>query len=507
MKSPQPRFLCLWFPEWPLQRLLAAHPDYQRQVVLLTERNPRGEFVSYCNGYGAKLGIRSGMPVSEARTFIRPHHHVVIEPVQPDHDLQALMQVALRCERFSFCIGLEDATKPECLVMDVTGLAPFFAGEQNLARELGERLAHKHFDGRIAIAWSIGSAWAAAHFLTRPQRPAIVHDHCMVEALPVAGLRLSDTVLSKLHRLGLATIGQILALDRASLARRFGLETLLRIDQLIGQESELITPCRPSPKYEIAKTFGENPVPPQVLEPLWSQLLQKLLGTLQPKRLGTRALACRFALEDRTSISFVLRLCEATNDFNHLSDLFRLQLEQWRFTAPVIELSLEALNVGPLEQAQQEFTGSELRDDARQFGMLINRLSSRLGEEVVATPYLLPSPIPERSVQWVPATHRSERRTFSVTEYHVWDRPAVLFPEPRHMEVIAVFPDGAPLVLFWNHARFDVVAAWGPERIEAGWWQTGYVCRDYYRVETNAGRWLWVFRQLQDGEWFWHGEM
>jgi protein ImuB len=504
---PQTRYLCLWFPEWPLQRFIAAHPDYQRQVVLLTQRNQRGEFVVYRNAFSAKLGICSGMPLSEAQTFIRPHHRVVVEPIQPDHDQQALVQVALRCERFSFCIGLEDASPPECLVMDVTGLAHFFSGEQALAKQLGERLAEEHFDSRIAIAWSIGSAWAAAHFLARPKRPAVMDDSGTIDTLPVAGLRLSNVVILKLHRLGLATIGQILALDRASLVRRFGLEVLLRIDQLLGQESELITPCRPPPRFEIAKTFGEDPVPPQAIEPLWSMLLQKLLAALQPKRLGTRAVACRFALEDRTSISFVLRLCDATNDFGHLSDLFRLQLEQWRFTAPVVGLSLEALDVRPLEQAQQELAGSESRDDARQFGMLINRLSSRLGEETVVAPHLLPDPIPERATLWVPATDQLKRKTFSVAPYHVWDRPTVLFSEPRPIEVVALFPDGPPRKLLWHQTRFEIAAAWGPERIERGWWQAGSVCRDYYCVETSAGRWLWVFRQHQDGQWFWHGEM
>ncbi len=70
-----------------------------------------------------------------------------------------------------------------------------------------------------------------------------------------------------------------------------------------------------------------------------------------------------------------------------------------------------------------------------------------------------------------------------------------------------MFPDGPPRVLTWNRTRFDVAAAWGPERIESGWWQAGSVCRDYYRVETVTGQWLWVFRQFQDNHWFWHGEM
>ena len=50
-----------------------------------------------------------------------------------------------------------------------------------------------------------------------------------------------------------------------------------------------------------------------------------------------------------------------------------------------------------------------------------------------------------------------------------------------------------------------VTRYWGPERIETGWWRGRSVRRDYYRVETDRGHWFWIFRQLDDGQWFLHG--
>jgi protein ImuB len=37
---------------------------------------------------------------------------------------------------------------------------------------------------------------------------------------------------------------------------------------------------------------------------------------------------------------------------------------------------------------------------------------------------------------------------------------------------------------------------WGPERIETGWWHGPSIRRDYYRIETDQGRWWWIFRNL-----------
>lgn len=51
-----------------------------------------------------------------------------------------------------------------------------------------------------------------------------------------------------------------------------------------------------------------------------------------------------------------------------------------------------------------------------------------------------------------------------------------------------------------------IIASWGPERIETGWWRGLTVCRDYWRVETETHQHLWVYRDLRSGDWFLHGE-
>ena len=50
-----------------------------------------------------------------------------------------------------------------------------------------------------------------------------------------------------------------------------------------------------------------------------------------------------------------------------------------------------------------------------------------------------------------------------------------------------------------------IVRRVGPERIETGWWRGRTIARDYYRVQTAAGCWYWIFRRLPDGPWFLHG--
>ena len=53
--------------------------------------------------------------------------------------------------------------------------------------------------------------------------------------------------------------------------------------------------------------------------------------------------------------------------------------------------------------------------------------------------------------------------------------------------------------------QHHVACSWGPERIETGWWRGQTVGRDYFRVETAAGRRFWLYRRLRDQQWFLHG--
>lgn len=503
------RILCLWFPDWALQRRIAVRPELDRCLFLLTEPRQRGEFVRSCNRLAQQRGVRVGMPVSEARTFARAHDRFIVEAVQPPQDRQALLGLALRCERFSFRIGLEDADQPESILMDVTGIASFFSGEQALAAELSRVLASRRYEGRIAISETIGSAWAAAHCLAGPQQPLVIPagELQRLEPLPVRGLRLNDATVAKLHRLGIQSIGQASVLERAALVRRFGTEVVTRLDQLRGQRPEAITPCHPLPTYRVERNLEEGLWHPAAVEQLWLLLLRQLLDLLHAKRLGTRHLECRFALEDQAAQSLSLRLCEATNDLRHLAELLRLQQERQRLSAAVVGLCMEALDVAPLDASQQELFDRDAPRQARQYASLLNRLSSRLGEEAVLVPWLLPDPIPERAVRMygVSDAIAAVPTTFPA-RFHGLDRPTALFPEPRPIEVIAMVPEGPPAVVFWQERRFDIAHWSEPERIESGWWDGESVCRDYYWLETTAGQWLWVFRRLQDHRWFWHGE-
>jgi protein ImuB len=77
--------------------------------------------------------------------------------------------------------------------------------------------------------------------------------------------------------------------------------------------------------------------------------------------------------------------------------------------------------------------------------------------------------------------------------------------QPIAVAVVSILPDGPPLRFTWQEEWHTIAHSWGPERIETGWWRGRDVRRDYYLVESAAGKRFWLFRAVRDGAWFLHG--
>jgi len=79
-------------------------------------------------------------------------------------DREALEALAEWCERFSPIVGIDDATGPEGLLLDITGTAHFFHDEASLARQVIDQFARWGLTVRLAIADTPGAARAVARY-------------------------------------------------------------------------------------------------------------------------------------------------------------------------------------------------------------------------------------------------------------------------------------------------------------------------------------------------------
>lgn len=505
----------------------------------------RGDVVRLCSALAWRRGVRPGMPLAEATVLFRNEQEVVYAEHDPAADLKLLAKIAAWCERYSPLVGWETIpggrkellsalpppAEPEALYLDITGVGALFGGEEKLAESLLEEMTRRGFMARVGIAETVGAAWALAtedaeddSSFRKAKDEVRGSDADLISVLAplsLTTLRLNDEHLATLHELGLTTIDQLLALPRHSLSSRFGPGLLLRLDQALGEASELIQPHHPPPAFQ-AEWLLEHPTQRrEEIELILAQLVERVAIQLTQRQVGAVRMACRLDVAEHEPLSFSVGLYRPTASHKHLLELVQMQLERMKLPGAVGRVGLSVLLTSPLETHQAQLFDDVSLRSARAQALLLDRLSSRLGAEAVLQPLLRAEALPERGMRLMAATGKRvtrnaergiKRKKLSAfiprSEFRVPSsshRPLLLLSPPAAIETTALAPGGPP-VRFW-HQRCEqrVARHWGPERIETAWWRGRIVCRDYYRVETTTGQRYWLFRERRKGGWFLHG--
>jgi protein ImuB len=475
------------------------------------------------------------MPLAEAQALAR---ELATAPHDQSANRQALEKLAEACERFAPCVALEEGDEPECLLMDISNLEHLWGSEANLAAHVENFFTRPGYHVRLAVANTVGLAWALAHFgiaecgvriADYSQQSEIRNPKSEIE-LPVEALRIPDDTASLLRELGIQTVGQLQALPREDLTSRFGEQLLRRLDQLTGAVREVIEPHRALAALEVCHSLDEPTADRAVLRHVLDQLVKRLARRLAARDEGAVLLFCllhspggTLGVRDgrgKNAQTMRIGLAEPSANAWQLLELIDLHLGTVTLSDEVNRVEIRVAVTGRLGERQRELFTDRWPTDPHQLALLVNRLSSRVGYERVLRPELRASPVPERAVRWVLMTQCREGERGRKGEKETKSRPfssnlplspspclpLLLHPQLHPLEVVCIAPDGPPQFVWLDHHREQIMHCVGPERIETLWWRGPSVRRDYYRVATESGSHLWIFRRLTDARWFLHGE-
>ena len=84
----------------------------------------------------------------------------------------ALCQLAIDCQRFSPLVGLEEGAHPESLLCEVTGCTHLWDGEERFLQAVRSYWRGRGYHIQLALAGTLGAAWALAHTATISLVPA-----------------------------------------------------------------------------------------------------------------------------------------------------------------------------------------------------------------------------------------------------------------------------------------------------------------------------------------------
>ena len=505
------RILALWFARLPtdrLQRQRRASPDDPPLALSIKSNNAR--IIYAVDLKAARLKLSPGMPLASARAMVR--ELTVVEADEPA-DADLLDGIADWCDRFTPFVAIDGV---DGLLLDVTGTTHLFGGEAAMLETVRAAIARQGFTVRAALA---GTA-VAARALARYADATVAAPGMEAEAvafLPVAALDLDSKDTHALRRAGLKTIAQVAGRTRAELNARFGKEMVFKLERALGQSEKPISPRRVLPDYMAEHRFAEPVTAQAVVADSILSLAGTLCRLLEERGQGARILEAGFFRSDGGVRRILLETARPLRDPKIVARLFRERLDALAdpidpgFGFDLIRLgALHAERLGP------ESIGLEARpDDDKEIDFLIDRLAARFGSHRIVVFQPQDTHIPEAAGAAVPAQHAPETKL-------CWDarvsgeaprRPLRMFAKPEPIEVMAQIPDGPPLRFRWRRVLHAVSRAEGPERIAMEWWrnQSPQPTRDYFRIEDEAGKRFWLYRDGLYGRepfaprWYVHG--
>jgi protein ImuB len=145
--------------------------------------------------------------------------------------------------------------------------------------------------------------------------------------LPVEALRLDSMTAAGLRRVGLKRIGELIAMPRDALARRFGEQVARRLDQALGNLPEPLSPLGEPPTQRVRLSFAEPIADPADLSRAAERLTQDLVARLAREGLGARRLGLAFHRVDGRVEHIRLGTARPSRDPRHLAGLFAAQFE------------------------------------------------------------------------------------------------------------------------------------------------------------------------------------
>lgn len=524
------RYLALFFPWLPAERLRRTRPDLQGPLAFVEKV---GGALRLCavDETAAALGLEPGLPMADARARIPDLQFI-------DHDPHAdqtwLERLADGCFRYTPTVALDP---PGGLILDTAGCDHLLGGEGGLAADAERRLRGLGMTVRQAYAPTPEGARALARHHGSPAKD----ERSAIHRLPVTALELDERATLALRRAGLKTIGEVARRPLAGIAARFGEGAVASIRRILGETDSALVPLRVKVPFSVERRFAEPIARTETALTVLAELIGEASTLMARRQHGGRRFEALFFRTD----GLVQRLrVETGSPSRDVAALMRLMRERIDTLSDPLDpgfgfdlIRLDVPLTEPLGASQLRLEGGGIAE--AEVMALVERLSTRLGRGRIRRFAPRDTHIPEQAEFSLPALEAPPSGAWPLPEPGEPPlRPIHLFDPPERIEVLgAEVPDGPPARFRWRRSLHDVARYEGPERISGEWWrrrpvpvempkpggeegetvtryelgEDGSGTRDYYRVEDRRGRRFWIFRHgfYEAGKpmpcWYLHG--
>lgn len=234
---------CLIFPSLPLDVFTRGQPPAPGAPPFVVSSGGHYPAVVAADAAAQAAGIRAGQLVSGALALAP---ELVLRDRDENAEAHALAQLA------TFVLSFTPMTclaPPNGVLADIGGSLRLFGGLPRLVAHLVQGM---HAQGYAAVL-GIAPTALAALLLARAGHGQPVQDvrelPRALAPIPLAHVDMPDAVRATLREAGITTFGDVAALPRDGLARRFGAGLVAFVDNALGRVPDARAPYVPPPRF------------------------------------------------------------------------------------------------------------------------------------------------------------------------------------------------------------------------------------------------------------------
>ena len=503
---------CVDLPVFPLQLLLRRHPEWTAlPAAVVAEDKPQG-VILWVNEKARQFGVLPGLRYAAGFSLAKDLRAGEVAPAEIKQAITILTHCLMR-----FTPEVEPSTEePGVFWLNCVGLKLLYPSANKWARALHEAIAREKFQVSVVAGFTRFGTYAVAKTkkgITVFSNPA--EERRVVEEVPLNRLDIDPDFRDTLSKLGIRTVGALLALPPAGLRERFGPKAYRLYRMAAGELWTPLDPCKPEEPVNQRRVLDDPENDTTRLLFLIKQLLHPMLIALAGRAQALEVLGVSFLIDRKGWLKEQIRPAVPTLNEAQILDLVRLKLESMKFLAGAAEIVVEAETCAATSEQLRLFReGLELsaaQGPARDLdaaNRALARLRAEFGDDAVVRAKLTDGHLPEARFTWeplhrvkLPACPEHRRRepnkeASKTLVRRIMAKPVSLPSSPRRTH-----EDGW-LILGPKYGTVDKLI--GPYVFSGGWWNKE-IQRDYYFAETRRGAIAWVYYDRVRCRWFLQG--
>ncbi|MBL4631886.1 MAG: DNA polymerase Y family protein [Paraglaciecola sp.] len=465
-------WLYLYFPNLQLDALLQQNPESNMQAQAYVILNEQTNQICQFNPTAYQAGIRLGMGLGTAAMLKGDLQVIAYQEKVTKNRLEDIAQ-HLYLITSDICFFNDNA-----LLLRVHHMLNLYGNLTSYWQVVRQCLLRQ----RVHFHFATGYSPLAAKLLAITAWDRVTDDmQAVKQAVQKVSLQHTDLTTKavvKLQRVGVHNIQGLFKIPLADIAKRFDIEVVTYIGKLTTEIPHPVDFFHPKTSFDRVIELLYDIENIQILQAPLSQLLHTLEQFLKTRDLLTQTLVFTLSQRDEKSIELNIHSQQGEYLAKYWAALISLKLENVTLSAPVFAIRLRVENTYIRTPDESDlFAGKQGRLSRLQ---LISVLQAKLGEQAVSTLVLTDDYRPEQIIQ----TSKQLAKPLQNAALYAL-RPSFLLTPPQRLQE-------------------KVSIAYGPERIETGWWDAKPITRDYFIARNRQGQWYWIFKTPK-GEWYLHG--